>query len=368
MKKSSERLLSLDVFRGLTIAGMILVNSPGNPTAYRQLEHSEWNGCTFTDVVFPFFVFIVGVSLAFSFSKRLERGEPPRALLSKVLQRTLIIFGLGLFLNGFPSYHLSTIRIPGVLQRIALCYLVSALLYLRTRVRTQAVIAAALLVGYWLAMTRIPVPGFGMGNLTREGNLAAYIDHLLLHGHLYRPVYDPEGLLSTLPAVTTALLGNLTGVWLLSERSMNVKFRGMMAGGLALLIGGWEWGRRFPINKALWTSSYVLWTGGLALYVLGIYYWLIEINGWRAWSKPFQIFGVNAIAAYVLHIIFLKVQNLIHLPQPDGTPGNLRFYITQHLFGWASPLNASLLYALSYATFWLAVLWLLHRRRIFIKI
>jgi predicted acyltransferase len=366
---TKSRLLSLDVFRGLTIAGMVLVNSPGNETAYTQLDHSAWDGCTFTDLVFPFFVFIVGVSLVFSLSKRLEQGVSADKLLSKVFKRTAIIFGLGLFLNGFPYYHLSTIRILGVLQHIALCYYFGSLLFLKTRVRTQALIAVGLLVGYWLAMTRIPVPGYGIGNLTKEGNLAAYIDRMLLAGHMYRPVYDPEGILSTLPAIATGLLGNLTGVWLLSQKHTPAqKVQAMIAASLVFVNAGLLWGRSFPINKALWTSSYVLWTGGLALLLLALCYWLIEIKNWRTWSKPFEIFGLNAIAVYLLHILFLKIQNLIHLPRPDGSSGNLRFFITQHLFGWASLQNASLFYALGYTLLWLVVLWTLYRRKIFIKI
>jgi predicted acyltransferase len=366
--KSSGRLLSLDVFRGITIALMILVNSPGNQTAYSQLDHSEWNGCTLTDLVFPFFVFIVGVSLVFSLSKRLEQGVSSDQLLSKVLKRAAIIFGFGLLLNGFPYYHLSTIRILGVLQRIALCYLIASFFFLKTRVSTQAAIAFTLLVGYWLAMTSIPVPGYGINDLGMEGNLAAYLDRLLLAGHTYRPVYDPEGILSTLPAIATALLGNLTGVWLLSKRPKQQKVWGMISAGTVSAIWGWKWGAFFPINKALWTSSYVLWTAGMALYLLAVCYWLIEVKGWRRWSKPFEIFGINAITAYLLHVVFLKIQNLIHLPRMDGTPGNLRFYISEHLFGWTCLQNASLFYALSYTLLWGFVLWTLDRRKIYIKI
>ncbi|OGR93026.1 MAG: hypothetical protein A2992_04620 [Elusimicrobia bacterium RIFCSPLOWO2_01_FULL_59_12] len=362
------RLLTLDVFRGLTIAGMILVNSPGNQTAYAQLEHAEWNGCTFTDWVFPFFLFSVGVSLAFSLSKRLENQEPPRTLLVKILKRAAILFALGLLLNGFPAYHLSSIRIPGVLQRIALCYLAASVLFLKTRVWTQASVACALLVGYWLAMTSVPVAGYGAADLGMEGNLGAYIDRLLLSGHIYKPVYDPEGLFSTLPAIATTLLGNLTGVWLLSNRTGGQKVRGMILAGGLTAGAGWLWGLVFPINKALWTSSYVLWTGGLALIILAICYGLIEVYGRRGWCKPFEALGINAIAAYLLHILFLKIQNLIHVPRLDGSPGNLRLYISEHLFGWTSLENASLFYALSYTLLWLVFFWVLYRRKLFIKI
>jgi predicted acyltransferase len=364
----NKRLLSLDVFRGLTIASMILVNSPGNKTSYAQLDHSEWNGCTFTDLVFPFFVFIVGVSLVFSLSKQIESGKKPRDLIGKIVKRAAIIFGLGVFLNGFPYFHLSTIRIPGVLQRIAICYLVAALLFLWTRVTTQVAIAFTLLIGYWLAMTSIPVPGYGIGDLGLEGNLAAFVDRIVFAGHTYRPVYDPEGLLSTLPAIATVLIGNLTGFWLLGKRPAQQKVWGMVSAGVMALVWGWFWDRSFPINKALWTSSYVLWTAGMALIVLAILYWAIEIQGWRRWSKPLEIFGINAIAAYLLHVLFLKIQNLIHIPQLDGTAGNLRFYLTQTLFGWTSLKNASLLYAMSYTLLWLGVLWVLYRRKIIIKI
>jgi predicted acyltransferase len=365
---TKDRLLSLDVFRGLTIAAMILVNSPGNKTSYTQLDHSEWNGCTFTDLVFPFFVFIVGVSLVFSLSKRVGAGDSKAALTRKILKRTAIIFGLGVLLNGFPFYHLSTLRIPGVLQRIALCYGAAALLFLYTRVTTQAAIACSLLIGYWLAMTSIPVPGYGVGDLGVEGSLAAYIDRIVFAGHMYRPVYDPEGLLSTLPAIATALIGNLVGVWLRSNRPNTFKVTGLLNAAMILLILGWSWGKIFPINKALWTSSYVLWTAGLGIALLSVLYWMIEMKGWRRWSRPFEIFGVNAIAAYLLHIVFLKLQNLIHLPQVDGTPGNLRLWLSQHLFGWASLENASLFYALGYTLLWLGVLGLLERRKIRIKI
>lgn len=361
--------MSLDVFRGITIAFMILVNSPGNQTSYTQLDHSEWNGCTLTDLVFPFFVYIIGVALVISLTKRLQRGDTFKTLLPKILKRTAIIFAMGLFLNGFPYFNLSTIRILGVLQRLALCYCAASVLFLTTKVRVQAVIIAGLLVWYWWVMTHVPVPKFGVGNLTKEGNLAAFIDRMILGVHTYRGgVYDPEGFLSTVPAIATALIGNLTGFWLISDRSPQRKTWGMLLAGVVSAAGGWIWGMTFPINKALWTSSYVLWTGGLALILLAACYWLIEIKNWRVWSKPFEIFGLNAIVAYLLHVFFLKVQNLIHLPRLDGTPGNLRFYLTEHLFGWASLQNASLFYALSYTGLWLAVVWQLYRKKLWIRV
>ena len=203
MKSESKRLLSLDVFRGLTIAGMILVNSPGNDAHYWPLDHAEWHGLTPTDLVFPFFVFIVGVSLVLSMSKRLEQGVPRSTLFAQVLKRTLIIYAIGLFLNGFPFYNLATIRILGVLQRIALCYFFGSIFFLWTSISVQIGAIVAILVGYAWLMTHLQVPGFPVGDLTKEGNFAAYIDRALLTGHMYRPVYDPEGILSTIPAIAT---------------------------------------------------------------------------------------------------------------------------------------------------------------------
>jgi predicted acyltransferase len=366
---SSKRLLSLDVFRGLTIAGMILVNSPGNNTAYRPLDHAEWNGMTPTDLVFPFFIFIVGVSLVFSLRKRLEDGATRRELFAQVLKRTAILFALGLFLNGYPYLHLSSIRILGVLQRIALCYFFASMIFLWGSVSTQIMAFVAILLGYWGFMTLYPVPGFGPGNLTKEGNLASFIDRAILAGHLYRPVYDPEGILSTLPAIATALSGVLAGMWL---RFVNVQVRkvtGLLQAGLVCLLAGWKWGYYFPINKALWTSSYVLISTGWALVILSLCYWLIEVRGWKHWSKPFEIFGTNAVAAYFLHVFFLKIQNQIHLPRLDGSPGNLRLFLTDHLFGtWLTPQDASLAYAICYTLLWLFICWNFYRRKLFLKI
>jgi predicted acyltransferase len=365
---SSKRLLSLDVFRGITIAVMILVNSPGNRTAYPFLKHAIWDGCHFADLVFPSFLFIVGVSLVFSFSKLKGQVVSKGMLIEKIVKRSVIIFLIGLFLNIFPHFDLSSFRITGVLQRIAICYMAAATLFLTTRVRTQALIVGVLLIGYWLLLMWVPAPGFNAWDLSPQGNLAGYIDRSLLSGHMYKWVTDPEGLLSTLPAIATTLLGNLTGVWLRSGASKQVKLLGLIAAGIAALGLGWVWSFWFPINKALWTSSFVMWTAGFALCLLAVLYGVIEIKHRRAWSKPFEILGVNAIAAYFLHIFFLKVQQLIPLQLPDGSMGNLRLFITAHLFGWASLEMASLLYAVSYVLFWLLVLWMLYRRNIFIKI
>lgn len=367
--KGNSRLISLDVFRGITISLMILVNSPGNQTAYSWLNHSIWNGCSLADVVFPFFLFIVGVAIAFSLSKAIKQKIPHASLIRKITQRSIIIFLIGLFLNAFPHhFHIESLRFYGVLQRIAICYFIAALLFLSTRVRTQAILIAVLLFVYWIVIVLVHVPNTNMDNLSFEGNLAGYVDRLIFSSqHLYEKIFDPEGILSTFPAIATTLLGNLTGVWLLSTRTAYKKLVGLIIAGISAAILGWMWGGYFPINKGLWSSSFVLWTGGLALMLFAFCYWLIEIKKYKKWSKPFEIFGLNAIAAYFLHIFFLKIQAMIQIPRIDGSMGNLRIYITEHLFWWATLKSASLMYALSYVLLWLLVLSILYRNKIFIR-
>ncbi|HKC65219.1 MAG TPA: heparan-alpha-glucosaminide N-acetyltransferase domain-containing protein, partial [Pyrinomonadaceae bacterium] len=293
------RMLSLDVFRGITIAGMVLVNNPGTwSSIYWPLEHAEWDGWTPTDLIFPFFLFIVGISITLAFARRVESGSNERELILKVIKRSLVIFALGLFLNGFPYFHLASIRIPGVLQRIAVCYLFASLIFIKTNWRTQAVIAGALLLLYWILMTVVPVLIFGAADLSKEGNLGAHVDRWLLGPHIWKQgvVYDPEGLLSTIPAIATTLCGILTGHWLRSRRSQLEKVGGLFFAGACAVAVGWAWHFFFPINKSLWTSSYVVFTAGMALELLAVCYWLVDIKGYKRWAKPFIIFGVNALA------------------------------------------------------------------------
>lgn len=366
----SNRLLSLDVFRGITVTLMILVNSPGNQTAYRWLSHSTWQGCTMADIVFPFFLFIVGVSLVFAIQKHLAQHQPVREIFLTIMWRSLIIFFLGLSLNAFPyHYAWETLRIYGVLQRIAICYFIAATLFLTTRIQTQIWITLSILIGYWIILTFIPVPGFGVNDLTLHGNLVGYIDRsFLAEGHLYEKIFDPEGLLSTVPAIATTLLGNITGWLLMIDINKTKKCLFMLTTGLFTLMLGWLWGYYFPINKNLWTSSFVLWTAGLGLLLLALCYWLIEIKNYKQWSKPFEIFGLNAIAAYFLHIFFLKIQAMIFITKTDGTEENLRLFMTEHLFGWTNDKNASLLYAICYVLLWLFIFSILYRKKISIKI
>ena len=343
------RLVSLDAFRGLTMAAMVLVNNPGTWRAvYAPLKHANWHGLTPTDVIFPFFLFIVGVAIP------LSRPAPGR-----VVRRAAIIGALGLVLNGLPAFDWTTIRIPGVLQRIAVCYLVAALLFLATTWRTQAIITTALLLGYWAAMMLVPVPGYGRGDLGPEGNLAAWLDRVLLGPHVLRltRVYDPEGILSTLPAVATTLLGVLTGRWVMSERAPRVITAGMVLAGVAGSVIGVVWGTVFPVNKALWTSSYAVLTAGLALLVFAASYAAIELRGWRRWTTPFVVLGVNALLLFFLSTLVARVLTLIEL----GGASLQQTIFLRAFAPWAAPVNASLAYAVAYLLAWWAVMWLLYR-------
>lgn len=368
----TERLVSLDVFRGITIAGMILVNNPGSwENIYWPLEHAQWHGWTPTDLVFPFFLFIVGVAITLAFASRVESGRSTRDLYLKVIRRTLIIFAIGLFLNGFPYFNFAELRIPGVLQRIAVCYFFASIIFLNTKVRTQVAITIALLVVYWLLVKLIPAPGFAAGDLTKEGSLPSFVDRVVFGNHVWAQakVYDPEGLLSTIPALATTLMGVLTGHWLRTSKSAYEKVAGLFVVGALCTAVGWAWNAFFPINKALWTSSYVLFTGGLALQFLAICYWVIDIKGYRKWAKPFEVFGVNALALYIGAGLMADLLGVIKLTGADGTKVPLGFWIYDNVFTpLASPINASLAFAICFVLVWLGLMWILYRRKIFIKV
>lgn len=369
---ATQRLVSLDVFRGITIAGMILVNNPGTwEHIYWPLRHAEWHGWTPTDLVFPFFLFIVGVSIALAFGSRVESGRSKRDLYLKVVKRALIIFALGLFLNAFPYFEFSELRIPGVLQRIAVCYLFASLIFLNASIRTQVAITIALLLIYWLLLVLIPAPGFAAGDLSKEGSLPSFIDRLILGKHVWAQakVYDPEGILSTIPALATTLIGVLTGIWLGTKNSSYEKAAGLFVTGAVCVAVGWAWNSFFPINKALWTSSYALFTGGLALQLLALCYWVIDIKGYRRWARPFEIFGVNALALYVGAGLMAELLGVIKVTGPDGMKVSLGSWIYNNIFAsWASPINASLTFAIVFVLVWLGLMWILYRRKIFIKV
>jgi predicted acyltransferase len=369
----TSRLMSLDLFRGATIAGMILVNNAGDePNSYWPLRHAQWNGWTPTDLVFPFFLFIVGVAMAFSFSSRLKRGETRQKLLVHVLWRGLALFALGMFLNGFPNqYHLASWRVYGVLQRIAICYVISAILALWADWRVWILTVAGCLVGYWILMRFVPVPGLGVPThdvplLDPDRNLAAWLDRELLGGHLYEGTRDPEGMLSTIPAVATSLLGLLTGQWLRSARSAKNKAMGMALFGLLGVTAGKILNLGFPINKKVWTSSYVIFTAGLALVCLALCYWIVDAKERRGpWTKPLLVFGMNAIASYVFSELISHL--LDNVRASAGMSWQESIY--EHVFApLASPAGASLLYALSYVLMCWVAMWVLYRKGIFLKI
>lgn len=320
--------MSLDAFRGLTIASMMLVNNPGSwDHVYAPLRHAEWHGWTFTDTVFPFFLWIVGVAMTLSFARRLGEG---RSLLPHVLRRSAIIFGLGLLLNGFPYYNLATMRIPGVLQRIAVCYLIAAIVFVYVSWRGQMLVAAGLLLGYWGVMSMGP-------SLEKGANFAEQVDTLFLSGHMWSATktWDPEGIVSTLPAIATVLFGVLAGHLLRSGLPLLDKVGWLMVGGNALIFAGLVWDKVLPVNKNLWTSSFTVLMAGLAMVVFGCCYWLIDVKGWRRWAGPFVIYGSNAIAVYVVAGLFARMMGLLQWKRP----------VYEALLEMASPVNASLLYA-----------------------
>jgi len=450
----SNRLVSLDVFRGMTIAGMVLVNNPGTSPVYWPLDHAEWTGLTPTDWIFPFFLFIVGVSISISLGRAGRDpsvGEAARKpAYIRIISRGLSIYLLGLAISVLPffqfqssdapdglkmldwvlfaaalllllmrrfklagilagiafigilamylagynfvPYDFGTMRIMGVLQRIAVCYVITSLIFLHTNWKQQIYISAALLLGYWFLMTTVPVPGCEITTMNDKAcNLAAFIDRMVLtESHIWRfgKVYDPEGLLSTIPAIVTTISGVLTGTWLLrsdkgqvtsdeGERSSLItyhsslnKVSGIFFFGIILFALGWIWNFFFPFNKALWTSSYVLVTTGLALLMLGCCYWLIDIKGYRRWAKPFVIFGVNALALFVFSGLFARMMSAFRVAYtPEGKGISAQRWIVDNVYlALFQPINASLAYAVSFILLWLFFMWLLYRKGIYIKV
>ncbi|MDH3708544.1 MAG: DUF5009 domain-containing protein [Cyclobacteriaceae bacterium] len=364
----SKRLISLDVLRGITIAAMILVNDPGSwEYVYAPLRHAPWNGCTPTDLVFPFFLFMVGMAITLALGKRVSAGSDTKGLVLKILRRSLILFLLGMFLSGFPYFNLETIRIPGVLQRIAVVYLVCSLIFINTNWVSQFRWAVGLLVIYWILMTFIPVPGVGDPNLDPETNLGAWLDRLLLNGHLWSQskTWDPEGLLSTLPAISTGLSGILVGHLVKSDQSDERKVVWLFVGGALCIFVGLLWDLAFPINKALWTSSFVLYTTGIAMQCLGICYWFIDVLGYKGWTTPWVAFGINAITAYVLSGILARLIGLIKV----GPDLSLKLWIFENVFNsWLGPYNASLAFAIVFVLTLFIPSWIMHKKGIIIKV
>jgi predicted acyltransferase len=368
---SSTRLISLDVLRGITIAFMILVNNGGR-YAYWPLKHSDWNGWTPTDLVFPTFLFLVGLTIVFSTESRLSRGASKKSIALHDLKRFIILFLLGIVVNGFPFFPLGTLRIYGVLQRIAICFFICSFLYLWDKKPTsKIVIATVALVGYWALMRLVPVPGYGVPGKTipfmdKTANLAAWLDRHIFPGRLYRGVRDPEGLLSDIPSVATTLLGMLTAMWLRTQKTLRQKFTGMLGGGIVLVLLGQLWNLSFPINKNLWTSSFVLFAAGVSLLCLAFCYWAIEIRAWKkGWTYYWLVFGANAITAYMVSELLASGISAIKL----GSGHSLFSVIYYDVFQRIHPNGiGALLYALAFVmTCWLAV-WPLYLKKIFIKV
>lgn len=366
-----QRLVSLDAFRGLTMALMVLVNNAGSGhDSYFQLRHSEWHGWTMTDTVFPSFLWIVGVAITLSLGKRVAGGVARSRLLVQVLRRAAILFLLGMAVYVFPQFNLGTQRILGVLQRIAICFLVASAIYLFTGVRGQIAWLAGLLAAYWLIMMLAPVPGYGSGRLDVEGNFAHYVDHLVLGSHNYGPTrdWDPEGIVSTLPAIATTLFGLLAGRLLQLRRPLGERVRWLFVCGVALMVAGEICNQWMPINKKLWTDSFCLFMAGLDFAVYAVMAWLVDSVGWR---KPFQwmtIFGMNAITIYLVSEFGAELLDGISV-QSGGGAVSLQRYIYHTVFvPLGSPANASLMYSLAFTAAMYVVAYGMYRRRWFVRV
>jgi predicted acyltransferase len=401
-KAPRERLLSLDVFRGMTVAGMLLVNDPGSwEHIYTPLEHAPWNGWTPTDLVFPFFLFIAGITTHLSLSVRRARGDSERAIRNQIIRRGCLIFIFGLLVNGFPYFIWNDIagiadptflqritarllnwRITGVLQRIGLAYMAAGLLTQRTTLRQQVQIIAGLLFGYWFVMTVLPVPGEGtIGALLLDSGprtMAAWTDRLVLDwskyglgNHLWvgGVTWDPEGVLSTIPAICTAMIGNLAGRWIGERRPLTERLAGLFAAGSLGMMAGLMWNWVFPINKSLWTSSYVLFCAGMACMSLATVMWLVDFQKVRGWTKFFIVYGVNPTIAFVGSGVLARCIYTIFKVTRDGRRISLQQGIYETLFAsWLSPINASLAFAVTFVLFWYAILYYFYKRNIIFKV
>ncbi|MGD2180131.1 acyltransferase family protein [Lusitaniella coriacea] len=369
----SQRLTSLDVFRGMAIAGMILVNTPGSWShVYPPLLHAEWDGFTPTDLVFPAFLFIAGVAMAFSLSKYTQENKPTAKVYGRILRRCALLFALGVLLNGL-SFLLgihSNLRILGVLQRISLAYFFAAIAVLNLKRRNLWILSGAILLAYWAAMMLIPVPGFGAGDLTPEGNVAGYIDRLVVGTQwMYKQgQFDPEGLFSTLPAIVTVLTGYFAGDLLRNKSVTSDTSMDLVLGGLSSLMLGHLWGIWFPVNKQLWTSSYVLVATGWSLLLLAACYELIEVRKIRRWGLPFKVMGLNAIFLFVASGLLVRLLYVAKVGEGEEAP-SLYTWIYQTLFApWAGDLNGSLLFAIANLLLWWLVLYAFYRKGWFLKI
>lgn len=361
----SPRMISLDALRGFTIAAMILVNTPGSWShIYAPLAHKSWHGITPTDLIFPFFIFIVGISIALAFGKKMASGVALKGLYKKILWRSVKIFAVGIFLNLYPYFNFAELRIAGVLQRIAIVYFVSALLFIKLDQKKLVITGAFLLVGYWLAMTFIPTPGYQKVMLEPGINLAAWFDQMLLPGRLWAGSWDPEGILSTIPAIATGITGLLAGILISSNRSLEQKIIQLFTAGFLTAVAGTIWSWQFPLNKSLWTSSYVLVSSGLAAMTLATMMTIIDQKGYRRASYPFIIFGSNAIAVYVL----AGMADFLFRDIKFAGMGLSGHFMHQLISAGLAANFASMLYALLYTTLLFVPALILFKRGIFIKL
>jgi len=401
-KQPKERLLSLDVFRGMTIAGMLLVNDPGTWSAiYPPLEHATWHGWTPTDLIFPFFLFIAGVTTHLSLTSRRARGDDEAAIRQQIIRRGALIFLLGFLVNGFPYFTWGDIagvahptfiqrvidrlyhwRIMGVLQRIGLAYMFGALLSQGKTLKRQVATIVVLLFGYWFAMTILPVPDSGaMGQLVLDDaprTMAAWWDRLLLDwtrfglgNHLWVSslTWDPEGIFSTIPAIGTAMLGNLAGQWIGERRPLTDRINGLFAIGAIGMMVGLMWNWSFPINKSLWTSSYVVFCAGMACVALATIMWIVDVQNVRKWTKPFVIYGMNPMVAFVGSGVMARCIYSIFKVNYGGKEIALQAAIYQSMFAsWLEPVNASLAFAVTFVLFWFGILYVLYQKKIFFKV
>ncbi len=367
---TATRLVSLDVFRGATMAGMVIVNNPGDGGhVYWPLDHAAWNGWTPTDLIFPFFLFIVGVSITLSRKS---------SSWSAILRRGALIIGIGWLLALYPRFNFAHLRFPGVLPRIGVCYLLAAPIFRLTageRRRQGLVLAAlatALCLGYWLFMTQVPNPAGVRGDLTPDGNWGAYIDRAVFGtNHMWSAskTWDPEGIMSTIPALATTLFGIVAGLWLGSAAPIRVKVRGLLVAAVAGMALGYAWSPFFPINKNLWTSSYVFFTAGFACALVALAIWAIDIRGWRSWTKPFVVLGTNAITLFAASALLVKTMLWIKIPHEDGTSVSLWNWSFTHAFRpFFDPYIASLAFALANLLVLYALLAWMYKRRIFLRL
>ncbi|MBX3242075.1 MAG: DUF1624 domain-containing protein [Chitinophagaceae bacterium] len=361
----SARLISLDALRGFTIAAMIMVNFPGmEEHVYFTLQHSRWNGLSFTDTIAPIFLFVIGVSIVYAYTRRLADGTPKGSLYKKIVFRSVKIFAVGMFLNMMPDFDLENIRWTGTLHRIALVFMFCAILFLNTTWKQQAWITAILLAGYWLLLTVVPTPGYDKTMLEPGINIVAWFDSKFLPGKMWQGTWDPESILSTIPSVATGITGMLAGRLLMSSLEPAEKVNRLMTAGLLSTILGYFWGLVFPVNENLWTSSFVLVTSGLAAMLLGMLYFLVDMKGYTKWTRPGVIFGANAIATYVLADILAL---FFYRAKFGGLPLNEKV-VNSLISTGLQPQLASLLYALLFVSVNFIPVYILYKKKIFIKL